>query len=492
MSLNWNSGMSSLRQTLRREIKKPQFEPEQTNDKKNKPADVVLAVQPQPIDLSVTDGKVTIETLLANSGVNINKTKATKNENVATQEKTENTIAAMIYNMEVELNSEADNKLVQYLKDNIQWIGGKKGDELTSQHVANFLTHIDGTNGDGLITRDEIQAWLDANGHGAKFGTIDDIFNMLKDLMKSDSTVYEVKSYDEYLQAIDEASYRLYSFNKDTVISIFDDNTNFQNAPEEYKEEIYKQALLLFSQNEINHMDKSGDGIVTEKEYAEYSPNFDNTDKQWFKNIDTDNDGNLETEELAATYAYQDWENGEAEGAPNQYNGEFMFTGGPEFENEELIDDLIKEREAFETKEQDSDKMLTYSNAVSAVKEMLATTEEAYLATVEAFKEAVAAFNAYATEHNIPTMTPSRFGIMQARRNCLGDENALELVRKASEALDDMYKADKTRRKAKINLNAMLRTAEELRIKLGIESELEAVKLHIKEHIESEFIPFEP
>ncbi|MBQ2983969.1 MAG: hypothetical protein IJD57_04160 [Candidatus Gastranaerophilales bacterium] len=278
------------------------------------------------------------------------------NEIVTPKEKQDNTVAAMAYDKASELN-EVDNKLAQHLKENIEWIGGKEGDELTSAHLAEFLTHIDGKEGDGLITHQEVQSWLDKNGHGMKFGTVDDVFNMLKDLMKSESAVYKAKSYDDYAadvaQAVQDAQDTWFDDDiendKISKLSMYDDGTKPQDVAQDYKAEVYKQTVNLFSANELKRMDSSGDGTVTKEEYVNYSGG-DEVFGEWFDNIDTDKDGKLETAELSSTYSLQDWQNGFLEDIekPNQYNGQVIFGQEPNFGDEKVVDALLEERKIFE------------------------------------------------------------------------------------------------------------------------------------------------
>ncbi|MBR5304256.1 MAG: hypothetical protein IKU37_05460, partial [Candidatus Gastranaerophilales bacterium] len=81
--------------------------------------------------------------------------------------------------------SDAKNALYDHLAKNVQWLGGKVGDELSSEHLANFIAKIDGGNGE--ITRQEVENWLNNQGHGDKFGSVDDFLVMLNELVASEA-----------------------------------------------------------------------------------------------------------------------------------------------------------------------------------------------------------------------------------------------------------------------------------------------------------------
>ena len=111
-------------------------------------------------------------------------------------------------NRRVSVENISDTKLYEHLQNNVQWLGGQVGDKFTSEHLTNFISKIDGggdlDNRDGVITEQEIQKWLDVNGHGDKFGTTFDILNVLKNAFsitpeqteKADETIAEL-SFDK-------------------------------------------------------------------------------------------------------------------------------------------------------------------------------------------------------------------------------------------------------------------------------------------------------
>ena len=124
-------------------------------------------------------------------------------------------------NRRVNVENISDTKLYEHLQNNVQWLGGQVGDKITSEHLTNFISKIDGggdlDNRDGVITEQEIQKWLDVNGHGDKFGTTFDILNVLKNALtftpeqseKVDETITEL-SFDKSNIQLSDAKNALY------------------------------------------------------------------------------------------------------------------------------------------------------------------------------------------------------------------------------------------------------------------------------------------